>query len=138
MSELDRPRFPLWCLFAFVLSSGLSLGLWNWLGRVEYVVREERMPAFAVIIAVSPLVFGVLPRPWLRYPRALFFHWLPWPGTALVIAILQIVDERSIMLPPGAMLLAIASFFTIFTPTIIVGIRRNRAGFDSPDRGGRS
>lgn len=136
MSHVDEPRFPLWSLFVFVLSSALSLGLWTWLDRVEYLEREGRMPAFAVIIAASPLVFGVIPRRWLEFPRTLFFLWLPWPGTALIIGIRHIVDERSI-LPFEAMFLALVSFFTIFTPTIIVGIRRSRAGLSSPDRGDR-
>jgi len=47
------------------------------------------------------------------------------------------VDDRKGN-PLTALVLAIVSFVTIFTPTIIVGMRRSRAGFDSPDRGGRS
>lgn len=136
MPDVDKPRFPLWCLFALTLTAALSLELWDWMDQIEYLARVSRISVLIPVVAASPVVFLLIPRRWLQFPRALFLVWLPWPCTAMLIGFRDFVDDRK-GTPFNALFLAIVSFFTIFTPTIIVGMRRSRAGFDSPDRGGR-
>ncbi|MDZ4783538.1 MAG: hypothetical protein SGJ19_25100 [Planctomycetia bacterium] len=126
MSHVDEARFPLWSLFAFVFSSALSLGVWNWMDRrVDCLERVSNIDVLVTVVAASPLVFCLVPRRWLQFPRALFFLWLPWPSTAMMIGLRDFIDDRK-GTPINALFLAIVSFVTIFTPTIIVGMRRSR------------
>lgn len=133
---MNEPRFHIWFLFAVTTTLALSIALWAWLWRASYLDREEMMKWLAIVVSASPAVFVAIPRGWLDSPRALFFAWLPWPCGALIAGFSHMIDDGS-ALQFGAIFIVIASFFAIFTPTIIVGMRRERLPSKSPGRGDR-
>ncbi len=130
---MNTIRFQLWFVFMFTATTGLATGVCVWLNRSMYGEREIAMNWLAVSMAISPAVLFAVPRSWLESPRALFFAW--WPMGPMCAATVYFGDDRGYEISAAG--LFVSSFFAMFTPTIVVGLRRARKNVvpESPDRG---
>lgn len=131
-NEVDAKSAPLqfqtWLLFLVTATSAAGALAAALLVQTPFTELGPVIRNLAIGQAASPALFLLIPRRWLAAPRTLFFAWLPWPAVPFAVAIHLIVNDSGVELP--AFQLLAASFLTIFTPTIVVGIRRTWLQWD--------
>ena len=89
-----------------------------------YQTREQLFWMIACALGVSPLGFAILPSNWLAWPRCLLLTWwiLPICTACAAMSYVDDMGDRGHFATPLAVL--IASFWSMFSPVVVVGMRR--------------
>ena len=90
--------------------------------------HDDRGAAFvqlALLLFATPLLFLLIPRAWLAFPRIVIFTWwiLPIGVGAVSLTYLGDMGDKHMFAP---LYVVIAAFWAMFAPVVIIGLRKSR------------
>lgn len=116
----------LWTLFLGLVVLA-SLGMPIVAGRLSHAERKTFLVNTAVCLFFSPLAFGCFYRCAIRWPRLILLTWWPIPLSAIYIGFKFTGDMGATGHMFAGMLLAVAGFWSMFTPVVVIGEMRRRS-----------